>query len=191
MTRELETVASDVLNGTSEERVRALKVYAKEFETVVAAAATVVAGGDPVGLFVADGVMRFARIIQQSFRPVFDSATDPEVKFLAGVVLVMSGSRESLPWLLSVASTPGPLQYDVTLQLGRMCLPEVRGTILDQLRSAPLRETGTLKDSDRISGLLSVWELTGEALPDDVLTRLRSEEAPLGVKVALKSLGWG
>jgi hypothetical protein len=190
MTRELETIVSDIINGTDVERIQALDAYGEQFKMVISAASTAVVVGDP--MFVADRVMRLAHVVQRSFRPVFDGATDPEVKFLSALVLLMFGSRESLPWLLTVASTPGPQQYDVTYQLGSLRVAEVRPAILEQLRSAPLRETGTIKDGDKLSALLDMWKrVTDEPLPDDVLTRLRGDDAPLYVKAALKSLGWG
>jgi len=191
MSRDLESILSDIASGTAEKAVPALRAYGKQLTPVMKAAATAMTEDDPTRPLVADRVMQLANTVEQSFSPVFASAMDPEMKFNSGSVLLKFGSREPLQWFLAVASTPGPLQYDVIYLLGKLRFPEVRGMILDMLRSMPLIDSpDSWANTDRISGMLSVWKLTGEPLPADVLARLHSPEARREVKAHLKSLGF-
>jgi len=186
MARDLESIVSDIVKGTGERRVLALDEIQEQFAAVVAAAARI-ASPDPARLWiwVADRVGTFGQSVLDAFYPLFATTTDPEVKFLAAVILMRFGSREALPWLLNVASTAGPFQYEATLHLGRMRVPEAHAVILSQLRSL------SLSNGDAIAAMLEVWKLTGEPLPADVLARLRSADAASSVKVTLDSLGLG
>jgi hypothetical protein len=190
MSRSIEFIISDILNGTSEERIKALDEYAEGFDRVVEAASQALVSEDLVRMFIADRLMRYEHIIRRNFVPLFASATNPEVKYLSALVAAQARSQEATAWLLSVASAPGAYQYDAARQLAFLHVKEVRGAILDQLRSRTAGELRSLSmdDCGFISGLLEAWTVFGEPLPEDLSAKLHADDAPLGVKVALKSL---
>lgn len=175
-------IVSQIAHGSSEQRIAALDAYGKQFEAVIAAATQAMQSDPLVMPFIAERVAGLGQTVRELFDPLFLAAADDELKFMSALVLIRFGNQDALPWLLGVASSPGPLQYDVTRQLARLRIPEVRGMILDQLRSRDLAEDVL------ISSLLDSWSMFGEQLPDDVRARMHSEDAPTDVKFALKSL---
>jgi hypothetical protein len=195
MSRSVESIVSDIVNGTPEERVRALDAFVEQTADVLRAAATALAADQATRYSVAERVAELSNKVRLVFAPVFVGATDPEVKILSAVLAARAGSREPVAWLLDVARASGPPTKDsdwyfATTQLAFMNAPEVRSIILDRLRmlaAGGLRALST-RDVDFISGLLDAWATFGEPLPEDVSTMLHADDAPLGVKVALKSL---
>lgn len=135
MDSDSDAIALQIAHGQSEQRIAALDVYGKQFEAVMAAAAQAMQGDPLVMPFIAERVAALGQTVRDVFTPLFLAATDNELKFMSALVLCRFGSQEAFPWLLGVASSPGPMQYDVTRQLARMRIPEVRAMILDQLSS--------------------------------------------------------
>lgn len=178
----IDSIVSRIESGSGEECIAALDEYGKQFSLVIAAAAKALVADDVHSLFVADRMMRLAHVVQGVLLPVDVGAAGAETRFLRALVLCQFGDRSELPFLLELASEPGPHQYDAIRQLAFLRLPEVQELILKQLRAVDL------SNAEVISGLLHAWKLFGEALPDDLRLRLSSEELSVAIKVALKSL---
>jgi hypothetical protein len=182
MSDDFDIIINHVAHGSGEQRIAALDVYSKQFEALMAAAAQAMQDDSNVIPFVAERIAGLGRKVRDVFEPLFLAASDDELKLMSALVLCRFGGQEAFPWLLGIASSPGPFQYDATRHLARMRVPAVRDVILDQLRSRALTE------DDAISGLLDSWSMFGEALPEDLGSRLHSDDAPDGVKVTLASL---
>lgn len=181
MSDDFETIVKQVACGSAEQRIAALDAYSKQFEALVAAAVQAMQDDSSITPFIAERIAGLGRRVRDLFEPLFLAASDDELKLMSALVLCRFGSQEALPWLLRIASSPGPFQYEATRHLARMRIPEVRDMILHQLRSRALTE------DDAISGLLDSWRIFGEALPEDIASRLHGADAPEGVKVMLAS----